>query len=233
MNIAVVDDEEIWSDKIREYICDFFAGTELQIDIFSSGEDFLKKGKDYQLVFMDIELPGMDGFSVLSEYRRKHLESLFIILTTHIEMSREGYKVEAFRYVDKFKIEEIDEALESAMLRMEKYRMIELPLKTLMVRKMQCIEIVYFEVYGHEVLLHDRNGEIHHCTETLKELSERMADKGFIFTNRSYLVNMEHIRKVENDCIYTTGNERLPLSRRKASDIRKKHFEWKLKRGNG
>ena len=233
MNIAIVEDEKIWSDKIEKYVRKYFGKTDIQIKVFSTGEKFLQTTKEYQLVFMDIELPNRDGFSILQEYRIKHADALFIILTTHIELSRQGYKVEAFRYIDKFNMDEIAEALDSAMLRLEKYQIVEIPIPLLSVQKIQCYDIVYFEVYDHDVLMHLRNEETYRCSETLLELSKRMTDKGFILTNRSYLVNLEHIRKVEKDKVYILGNQSLPLSRRKFSDVRKIHFEWKMRRANG
>lgn len=233
MRIAIVDDEKIWLEKIQGYVKQYFAKMEVFVKIFSSGEKFLNSMDEYQIVFMDIEMPGRDGFSVLQEYREHHKGALFIILTTHIELSRQGYKVEAFRYIDKYEMDEIEEALDSAMLRLEKFQMIEVPVKSLEIQKIQRCHVLYFEVYDHDVLMHTVKGEIFRCRETLKELTERLEDKGFVLTNRSYLVNLEHIRKVEQDRVDIVGNAALPLSRRKYADIRKRHFEWKIQRANG
>ena len=220
MKVAIVDDEKIWLEKIRSYVRNYFGEMDIVIKVFSSGESFLKDANDYAIVFMDIEMSGRDGFSVLQEYRMDHEDSLFIILTTHIEMSRQGYKVEAFRYIDKYEMN-------------EKYQEIEIPMVSFEPQRIQCYNILYFEVYDHEILMHTRNQEICRCSETLKELTERLADKGFVLTNRSYLVNLEHIRKVEQGYVEIVGNRSLPLSRRRYTDIRKRHFEWKMRRTNG
>ena len=147
MKVAIVDDEKIWLEKIRSYVRNYFGEMDIVIKVFSSGESFLKDANDYAIVFMDIEMSGRDGFSVLQEYRMDHEDSLFIILTTHIEMSRQGYKVEAFRYIDKYEMNEIEEALDSAMLRMEKYQEIEIPMVSFEPQLIQCYNILYFEVY--------------------------------------------------------------------------------------
>lgn len=233
MKIAIVDDEKLWLEKIQGYVRGYFTEMEIIIENFTSGENFLKNMEDYQIVFMDIEMHGRDGFSVLQEYRKHHVASLFIILTTHIELSRQGYKVEAFRYIDKYEMDEIKEALDSAMLRLEKFQMIEIPVISLEVHKIQRYHVLYFEVYDHDVLMHTIDGEIVRCRETLKELTNRLEDKGFVLTNRSYLVNMEHIRKVGQNQVYILGDRVLPLSRRKYTDIHKRHFEWKIQRANG
>ena len=235
MKIAIVDDEKIWLDKVGEKITQFFApkSIEAQVENFTSGEDFLDDGGAYDIVFMDVEMPGRDGFSVLEEYRMDNPESIFIILTTHIEMSRQGYKVEAFRYIDKCEIEEIDEALNSAMLRLEKYQTVDIPVSAMQMQRIQCCNILYFEVFGHSVIMHLSNGMECKCTESLSELSKRLEEKGFLLTNRSYLVNMEHIKKVETNQIKLAGNVMIPLSRRKYPDVRKRFFDWKVRRANG
>lgn len=234
MRIAVVDDERNWLVKIKRYVKEYFGEMDVEIRAFFSGEAFLEDAGEYQIVFMDIEMPGRDGFSVLQEYRMEHEDSLFIILTTHIEMSREGYKVEAFRYIDKHKMmDEIREALDSALLNLQKYQMVSIPVCFLGEQRLQCYDILYFEVYDHVVLMHTRDGETYHCTEPLKSLVKKLKDKGFVLTSRSYLVNLEHIRKVEQDKVCLSGSQTLLLSRGKYASIRKQHFEWKMRRANG
>ena len=233
MRIAVVDDEKDWLVKIKNYIISYFGKIDVEIDFFSSGEAFLKKEKEYQIVFMDIEMSGRNGFSVLQEYRLNYRDSLFIILTMHIEMSRQGYRVEAFRYIDKHKMEEITEALDSALLNLQKYQIVKIPVRFLGEQTMQCYDILYFEAFDHVILMHTRKDETYQCVESLKDLAKRLQDKGFVLTSRSYLVNLEHIQKVEQKAIRIAGNRSILLSRNKCTEIRRQHFEWKLRRTNG
>ncbi|MCI5936760.1 MAG: response regulator [Eubacterium sp.] len=111
IQVAIVDDEKIWREEIEKTIKDRFPTSHLTVTVFTSGEELLRDERKFDVVLMDIELQGMDGFSALSEYRRENGQAIFIILTTHVELSREGYKVEAFRYVDKFHMEEMEEAI--------------------------------------------------------------------------------------------------------------------------
>ena len=60
-------------------------------------------------------MPDKDGFQTLQEYKIINESCISIILTTHSELSNKGYRVDAFRYVDKTNmIEELKEAFESA-----------------------------------------------------------------------------------------------------------------------
>ena len=232
MKLAIVDDEVYWRDIVLKEI-QKYSGDEFCIEVFSSGIDFLESEQAFDIVFVDVEMPEKDGFQVLKEYRQKYSESICIILTTHVELSRKGYQVDAFRYIDKECLEEIKEAMDSALLRLQMYQNITLNIISMNEKQIRCCDILYFEVYGHDVLLHKKDGEELKCNESLAKLSERLQEYGFIQPHRSYLVNMTHIKKIEPKAIFLMTNEEIPLSRRKYQELRMVFFDWKMQRANG
>ena len=233
MKIAIVDDEPVWIEKVKEYIVMYCRDIDYELSCFSSGEDFLAADKDFSIVFMDVEMPEMDGFFALNEYRKLYGESIFIILTTHIEFSRKGYKVAAFRYIDKHCLEEIKEALESAIFRLRRYQIVEIPIVSKEILKVRCCDILYFDVYGHEITMSVLNGESMRCSETLTEISARLLDKGFMLTDRSHLVNLDHVKAVEKNQVIMKTGKKIPMSRRKYDKVRKEYFDWRLQASNG
>lgn len=109
MKIAIVDDEPRWRRLAIEAVKSYADA----IKTFDSGIEFLKENREYEIVLMDIEMPGMDGFDTIIKYKEQYPESIIIVLTTHLECARRGYLVNAFRYVDKTKMkEELEEAFE-------------------------------------------------------------------------------------------------------------------------
>lgn len=72
------------------------------------------KNSDIDLLFLDIELAeGEDGFQIAEQLMHCGNKSKICFLTSHTEQARLGYKVNAFRYVDKKHLDEIGEALDS------------------------------------------------------------------------------------------------------------------------
>ena len=66
MKIAIVEDEEVWRDKIRNLIDKYYRDKNIpaQIDTYGNGSDFMKNA-DADLLFLDIELAeGEDGFDI-------------------------------------------------------------------------------------------------------------------------------------------------------------------------
>lgn len=68
---------------------------------------------DADLLFLDIELAeGEDGFGIARQLMDSGNQCKVCFLTSHTEMARLGYRVNAFRYIDKRHLEEITEALD-------------------------------------------------------------------------------------------------------------------------
>ena len=118
MRIAVIDDKEYWRELASNKIKQYYKGKNVEIDMYENGISYLKSGQQYDISFVDIEMAGLDGFDTISEARKNNQDGIYIILTTHAELSRKGYRVNAFRYIDKTELDEIPEAIKSAELLM-------------------------------------------------------------------------------------------------------------------
>ncbi len=115
MNIAIVDDETHWRNIVKAEVEKIYNSKEICIDIFRDEITYLKSEKQYEVSFIDIEMPDMDGFQVIECAKEANNDGIYIILTTHTEMSRKGYLVNAFRYIDKSNMsKEIVEAINAA-----------------------------------------------------------------------------------------------------------------------
>ena len=121
-HILVVDDEEL----VRWTFDTALKEEGYRVDAAETGEDALEKfGKrKYDLVILDIKLPGIDGVEVLKRIREADKDALVIMITAHggVESAVECMKLGAFHYVQKpFKIDEVKmlvrQALELASLR--------------------------------------------------------------------------------------------------------------------
>lgn len=232
MKIAIVDDEEKWIEMAKQQVIDYW---KKQADIYTyqSGEAFLEAKEKFDFVLMDIEMPQMDGFDTIREYRKWNQDGLVLILTTHTEMSRKGYQVEAFRYIDKVQMkEELQEAFTSAKLRLKREQSILLPIKNIGEKKIPLKKIIYFEVESRVVKLHTDNAE-YICMEQISKLEERLKDSGFFMPYRSYLLNFQWVSSFTSRDIVMKNGDHLILSRRRYKEWKTKYLEWKFNTANG
>jgi DNA-binding LytR/AlgR family response regulator len=81
-------------------------------------------------------------------------------------------------------------------------------------------EILYIEAYDHKNTIHTRNQK-YHIYESINSLETRLKDEGFIRVHRSYIVNIDHIRKINNYMMTLDSNVELPISKAKYKDIKR------------
>lgn len=162
---------------------------------FYSVERFLLMDTKFDLVFIDVASMCINEIHALERYREAHQQIPFILITTYMELVQNIGSV-------------------------EKFQLVEIPLVNIEKLKICAYDIVFFEVYGHAVYMHLRQGSRFKCKESLSELACHLRKLGFVATSRSYLVNAEHIKTVELDKVILSNDSCIPLSRRKYPEIK-------------
>ncbi len=228
MKIAIIDDEAFWRECAVKNVKSYYSDIPVDIDVYNSGTDFLKKEKIYDIVLMDIEMPEKDGFDTIAEYRLVHDNCVAIILTTHTELSNKGYLVNAFRYIDKTNMkEELEEALSSAGRVLEINNTISLNAVKLGEIKLVVKDILFIETEKRNVLVHTNDNE-YECSNSISELEEQLEKYGFYRSHRSFLVNLDKVKKFDRKWIYFAGNKKVFLSSRKYTEMKSKYVERKI-----
>lgn len=114
IKIAICDDEILWMTEIKSCIelCCKQKTIRAQIDTYSSGESLLENNKNYDLVFLDIEMGIVDGITVAEQIRKKNTQVTIVFITAYDKYWKDAYKVHAFQYLVKpFSKEEMGEVL--------------------------------------------------------------------------------------------------------------------------
>jgi CheY-like chemotaxis protein len=100
-NMLVVEDEEI----MRDALVDYFSDEGHKVDTASDGDKSLEKinFKNYDIMIIDLRLPGRDGLSVLDEARAKNPKAKVIIITAYpsVETEKEAMQRGAVEYLQK------------------------------------------------------------------------------------------------------------------------------------
>jgi DNA-binding response OmpR family regulator len=79
MSIAVVDDDLV----IQEFIKTAFIDTSFEVDTYNNGGEYLKSGKEknYDVIFLDLMMPVMDGFETLRNMALNGIKKPVIVLS--------------------------------------------------------------------------------------------------------------------------------------------------------
>lgn len=232
VRIAIIDDDKSWISKAEKCIKDFYRDKEIEVAAYESGKSFLEADVEYDIAFMDIEMPEKDGFETTTEYRAKYAETIIIILTTHTEMSRKGYLINAFRYIDKVKMEsEIEEALRAIEYTFLQRATIKVRLIGVGTVEVTLRDLVYIETCKRNLILHTRTNE-YLCNCTMEQMEEELKKKGFFRCHKSYIVNLDCIKKIEKGRLYLYNGEEIIISRRKIGELKEAYVNRKLETVN-
>ena len=113
INIAICDDNNEVCEHLRLIINNAISGTSYSADITMciSEEELLATGKKFDIAFVEIGINGMKGLDAVYRLKEKSPECKAIIETVMADMWREGYKLNAVKYITKpFSDYEIQEA---------------------------------------------------------------------------------------------------------------------------
>lgn len=192
---------------------------------FVSGEDLLKQFVEhmYDLVFLDIVLPGMNGIETASIIREKDRNVILICVTTEHQYAIEGYKVELLDYLLKpVDYTQIEITMSRALKLLNRSLGVNIEIRTADgPMYVNTSEITYIEVFNHTLLFHIGSRYIT-SWGSLNQVEEKMPRGSFSRINAGMVVNLKYVTAFSNDSV-TVGNEMLSLSRAK-----KKHFMEQL-----
>lgn len=225
IKIAIIDDEKYWREEIEKTLYECYDRDKIELDIYESGVEYLKKNNIYDITFVDVEMPDLDGFETIMSARKFNPEGIFIILTTHTEMSRKGYLVNAFRYIDKVHLkEEMPEAMDSAKVLLRKNIKINVSVISEGVQEIALKDIIYIETGRHFTMIYTKHGE-KRCSNSMSEIEGMLSEEYFYRCHNAFIVNMDEINEFKNNMLVMSNGEKVEVSKRKISDFKKVYIK--------
>ena len=184
--------------------------------------------RPYDLVFLDIEMPEMDGIATARKLREKSREVPIIFLTSHIEYALEGYEVNALRYLTKpINSTKLYEVLDFVASQMQEQKV--LWVKTdLSEERVHMKEILFMEAQNQNILISTKKNA-YTVRYNLSDYEQELREDGFFRIHRGYLVALRHIKSVEKSQVTLVDNTVLPVSRSKEKELKNALFQYMRK----
>jgi two-component system LytT family response regulator len=213
----IVDDESLARKMIKEYLQDF---PEIKVvRECMNGKQAVKAINEYKpdLVFLDIRMPGMNGFEVLENINNM---PRIIFSTAYGDYALKAFEVNAVDYLLKpydrkrfakavrrvvDRSTDSDNEIEKILHVMRQLREPEDCPKRIFVRagrkiiSVQLKDILWIEADGDYTLLHTNSGTTHICDLSMNSLEQKMDSSQFSRVHRSYIIAMSSIEHLEKD----------------------------------
>ena len=222
LSIAIVDDVRSETEYLASFVERYGNENNEKIKIarFKSGFDFLDGYKAvYHAVFLDIEMPDIDGMAAARKLREFDNDIIIIFVTNIAKYAIQGYSVGALDYLlkpPKYADIKMRMNIISKRKRLNDYSIV-IPYQG-GERKLTSGEIVYVESRGHDIIFHTDGDEILWKGTTLKRVESELTEHGFYRCNNCYLVNLRYCTEIKDNSVMVNGEE-LQISR-----ARKKGF---------
>lgn len=225
VRIGVIEDDsnmrkvtkKIISKVIQEY-------EDVKCKEFESAEEFQQEKVNYDIVILDIDLPGMNGIELGKRIFRNSKDTILIYLTSYSEYAWESYLIEAYQYILKSNMEErfpliLRRVVGEKVKEKKEYRVFGNSYKKI---KLYYKDIIYIQKekekkYTEYVTKSGTYRERISFSQILKEID----DVRFVPVDRGHAVNIQYIDQIDEGFIYLETEEKFKVSRIQMTNVKR------------
>ena len=201
---------------------DFFRkkNREIRLRTFLSGEKLLNDEGQIDILFLDIQMKGMDGLETARKLRAGQFRGFLIFITVLKEMVFQSFEVQAYDYlvkpVEEKQFEKTMERLFASMQNAgEDSLLVQKGYEGRIIRE---DEIVFCEVIDRKIYLNLASGEVVNYYERIENLETKLGSH-FFRCHRSYLINLKHLKGYKNGTACMDNGKEVPVSRLRSREF--------------
>ena len=232
LRIAACDDDEKERLRIAELLGRYreVKNAPLHFDVYRSGVGLLEAREQipYDLLLLDILMPGLNGMDAAKEIRLTDGETKLIFLTSSPEFAVESYSVEAYSYLLKpVTSEKLFPLLDRLFSEQRQSEQVLTLMRPAGVMRIPFSKLSVLEVSNKKLRFHLQDGSVKEVNGALSELEETLLSREeFVKVHRSYLVNMSQIQSLSAGELTTYAGQRVPVSRLLQTQVRDRYMNY-------
>lgn len=235
MKIAICDDNIRIATAVEEYLLEL-RFKDLVCDVYGSGVtllDYLQKNDEqYQIYFLDIQMPGLDGIKTAEKIRENDKKALIIFMTDYKDYVFQVFEVLPFRFllkpIQKLKLQAVYYDALNYLCASKKFFFFSIENEKFQV---PFEEIIYFESDKRKLKLSTVHRNYIFYGKLLF-IAKQLDMNFFARIHVSYIINLENMSKLLKNEITMVNGDTLPISKKYQTTVKQQHMDY-IKWRNG
>lgn len=233
MNIAICDDEKLCIDRMIECLdkASKELGTQFVYKRFSSGEELLKYDENIDILFLDVEMDGINGIETMKFLETKENVKFIIFASSHSEYVFDSFGEKTMGFLckpvdDERVLKKIKKVIEKLNAK-QNIKPIEINVdgRNILISPE---DIVYISGEKNYVRVVTKN-EQYLTYGNMKAWEEKLVENAVIRIHKSYLVNLYYVSNIGEVVSFNGMKETLPVGRKYKEEARTKYKEYLLR----
>ena len=228
MRILICDDDALIVEQLQKYIRIFFEKICVkcpELVCFSYGESLLADKSEKDILFLDVEMPVMNGIYVGNELKKRNDNIIIFIVTSYSEYLDEAMRFHVFRYLSKpLDKQRFFRNMKDAV-DLYNTMTIKIPIETKQgVHTLPASSVIAVEAQGRKVVIHTTQRDF----ESIRNMQywlELLPKNCFFQTHRSFIINFEHVTDFDRTLVHMADEQfHAYLTKRKYSAFKEAYL---------
>jgi DNA-binding LytR/AlgR family response regulator len=225
MRIGICDDERVFLDLLTKYCrkcATYLEGNHdaITVETFCSGEELLEaysKNDRFDILYLDLKMKRINGFETARQVRNYDSRVIIIFITSLSQYVMKSFEYKPFWYLvkpvseEKFRSVFIKAISEYSSVNFHEYTF---KTREEGIERININDIIYLESISRQIRLHTSNEDYYFYAGINRE-EEKLKRFDFIRIHKSYLVNVQHIRRINKTNVTLKNGHSLPISERR------------------
>lgn len=217
MRVLIVEDDDREARALSRHLERYgeASGTAVTVVRHASALEFMEDGSSYDLIFMDIQMPGINGFEAAAFLRQRDEETPLVFVTTLASQAVQGYEYDALAYLVKpVSWDSFARCMVRAerMIRRNAGRRVVIRTKGEL-RSLAAGDIVLVDLDGHDLVYHLVTGEQVRVRGSVAAALKDLPAESFVRASSGSIIGLAHVVGVSGDEVRLSTRERTYLSR--------------------
>lgn len=224
--IGICDDDPVFIKYIERLFSEMLP--EIEFYEYLSGEELVQDmqvREVYDLLILDVQLPGMGGNETAKEFRKQFPDTLLVFCSGVCMPTVESFETTPYRYwLKEYTEERMQKEIEDVFHKMQGTKVLPYIMgkKGNQIVKLSPEQIFYIAIAKRGTILYCKDTEERYSSsKKLADLYEQLKHFGFAYAHNSYIVNLKHVAIVDSKELEFVNGEKLSVSRARSKEFKK------------